>query len=246
MGVAMSSLHEAQATMARAILEGPSHVPGDLFEGSAKRVMMAFASHANTVSHARLVALEETFPHARELLGEERFNQLSRTFLDSGHGSDASLGDIGGGFAAWLAGKNVGEALAIVQFEWKWLESYRAAEALALTMQGLAQLDEERLLATVLDLHPAARRCDANAALAGILGLPQSEQVLLVRPDAEITILSLDETQNHAFSLLEEKSRPVSNLFAGLSELMNETQILPAIIALVGAGAVVKKEQGPC
>ncbi len=239
----MSPLHDAQAAMARAIIEGPSHVPADLFEGSGKRVMMAFASHANTVSHARLVALEETFPHARELLGEERFNQLSRTFLDSGQGSDASLGDIGGAFASWLDDQEAGDALPVAQFEWNWLESYRAAEAPALTMQDLGQLDEERLLATVLELHPAARRCTANASLTDILKLPNTDQVMLVRPDAEIRILALEETQSRTFSMLEEKSRSVSNLFAGLSELMDETQILPAIIALVGAGAVVKRNR---
>ncbi|WP_162789522.1 putative DNA-binding domain-containing protein [Altererythrobacter sp. ZODW24] len=242
----MSSLHKTQTAMARAILEGPSHVPGDLFEGSEKRVMMAFASHANTVSHARLVALEETFPHARELLSEERFNQLSRAFLDSGHGGDASLSDIGGAFAVWLENQDAGDALSVIRFEWSWLESYRAAEAPALTMQDLGQLDEERLLATVLELHPAARRCTANAAVTSILKLPYTEQVMLVRPNAEIRILPLTAAENHTFSMLEEKSHAVSNLFAGLSELMDETQILPAIITLVGAGAVVKKEQGPC
>ncbi len=246
MNAAMSPLHEVQAAMARAILEGPGHVPSDLFEGSGKRVMMAFASHANTISHARLVALEDTFPHARELLGEERFNQLSRAFLDSGHGSDAALGDIGGVFAAWLTGQDAGDATTVAQFEWGWLECYRAAEASALTMQDLGHLGEEGLLATIMGLHPAARRCDANAALTGILGLPCSEQLMLVRPDAEIRILALEAAQSRVFSMLEEKSRSVSNLFAGLSELMDETQILPAIIALVGAGAVVKKEQGSC
>ncbi len=44
------------------------HLPDDLFAGPHERVLVGMKVHANTISHARLVALEETFPRTRDVI----------------------------------------------------------------------------------------------------------------------------------------------------------------------------------
>src|SRR3546814_20089502 len=77
-------LEQGQAAIAATLLHGPGHLPADLFAGSDAAVLRGLRVHANTISHARLVALEETFPRTRDYLGEEEFNRLSRRFVEEG------------------------------------------------------------------------------------------------------------------------------------------------------------------
>ena len=61
----MPALDAAQQAMMRAIDLGPDFAPHDLFSAIPERVMLGLRVHANTISHARLVALEDTFPRTR-------------------------------------------------------------------------------------------------------------------------------------------------------------------------------------
>ena len=107
-----------QAAVAATLLHGPQHLPTGLFAGTEAAVLRGLRVHANTISHARLVALEETFPRLREHLGAADFNRLSRAFVEAGGAERRALGDIGAGFADWL-----GDPLAadIARAEWAWL-----------------------------------------------------------------------------------------------------------------------------
>ena len=78
----MPWLDQGQSAMMAALDHGPAHLPDGLFIGSPERVLAGMKVHANTISHARLVALEETFPRTREAIGHDRFNAHSRLFLD--------------------------------------------------------------------------------------------------------------------------------------------------------------------
>ena len=89
-------LERQQAAIAATLLRGPAQLPADLFAGGDAAVMRGLRVHANTISHARLVALEETFPRTRDYLGEKEFNRLSRLFVDEGGAENRSLNDIGG------------------------------------------------------------------------------------------------------------------------------------------------------
>lgn len=65
-----SMLDDDQAAVAATLLHGPRNLPTGLFAGTEAAVLRGLRVHANTISHARLVALEETFPRLREHLGE--------------------------------------------------------------------------------------------------------------------------------------------------------------------------------
>src|SRR3546814_16788315 len=96
-------LEQGQAAIAATLLHGPGHLPADLFAGSDAAVLRGLRVHANTISHARLVALEETFPRTRDHLGEEEFKRLSRCLVEEWGEQRWSRRDIGAGYGDWLA-----------------------------------------------------------------------------------------------------------------------------------------------
>src|SRR6476469_3480527 len=72
---------DAQMLMQRTLTLGPDYCPSDLFSGSVDRIVLGRKVHANTISHARFVALEETFPKLRAAMGPEAFHAASERHL---------------------------------------------------------------------------------------------------------------------------------------------------------------------
>lgn len=223
-----------QAAIVATLLHGPDHLPAGLFAGDAAAVLRGLKIHANTVSHARLVALEETFPRTRAYLGDGPFNRLSRAFVDGGGAGRRSLADIGSGF--W-EGLRDPLAADLARTEWAWLESYHAAEVPALTLADLAGQDEAALLDRPVRLHPAVRviRLASDAApLVDPAFDPRVRALLVTRPDADVRLLAVHAAAAAALDLAGEISS-LGNLLAHLVE--HHPDGAAAIASLIGAGA---------
>ena len=230
-------LEREQAAIAATLLHGPDHLPAGLFAGDDNAVLRGLRVHANTVSHARLVALEETFPRTREHLGEAEFNRLSRAFVEGGGAERLALPDIGRDFAGWL-----GDPLAadLARIEWAWLESYNAAEAGALRLADLAGRDEVALLGLRVRLHPAARIVSLASDAAPLIDpafAPGTAALLLTRPDAEVRLFALHPAEDVALDRAKEIST-LGNLIASLAEMHPDGGA--AIAVLIDAGAFEK------
>ena len=230
-------LEREQAAIAATLLHGPDHLPAGLFAGDDNAVLRGLRVHANTVSHARLVALEETFPRTRDYLGEAEFNRLSRAFVDSGGAERLALPDIGRDFAGWL-----GDPLAadLARVEWAWLESYNAAEAGALRLADLAGQDEVALLGLTVRLHPATRIVKLASDAAPLIDpafAPGTAALLVTRPDAEVRLFALHPADDIALDRAKEIST-LGNLIASLAEMHPDGGA--AIAVLIDAGAFEK------
>ncbi len=227
-------MRDAQAAIAATLLHGPDHLPAGLFAGSAGEVLRGLRVHANTISHARLVALEDTFPYTRAYLGEAEFNRLSRAFLDAGGARHRALADIGKGFAETLADP---VAADLARIEAAWLIAYHAADAPALELADLAGLDEAALLALRVRRHPAAHgltlATHAAALVDPVLG-PDVRALLAVRPAAEVRLCAIDASVIAVLAIAGEIS-PLGNLIAALDETHPDGGA--AIAALIAAGA---------
>lgn len=226
-----------QAAIAATLLHGPDHLPESLFAGGQGGVLRGLRVHANTISHARLIALEESFPRTRDYLGEAAFNEVSRAFIDAGGAQGRSLTDIGADFAATLDDPLVAD---LARVEWAWLECYHAAEGAALALADLAGLDEDGLLGLRVRCHPATRviRLASDAAPhVDPAFAPGTAALLVVRPDAEVRLLPVDLADVAALALAQEIS-PLSNLIASLNE--DHPNGGAAIAALIAAGALEK------
>lgn len=226
-----------QAAIAATLLRGPDHLPAGLFAGDEASVLRGLRVHANTISHARLVALEETFPRTRDYLGEEGFNRLSRGFVDAGGGARRPLSDIGAAFPDWLRDPLAAD---LARAEWAWLESYNAPEADALRLADLAGQGEAALLARPVRLHPAARILRLASGAASLVDpafAPDITALLISRPEANVRLFPLHDVAAAALGLAKEIS-PLGNLLAPLAE--HHPDGGAAIAALIDAGAFEK------
>ncbi len=227
-------LDRQQAAIAATLLRGPAYLPADLFFGSDAAVIRGLRVHANTISHARLVSLEETFPHTRAYLGEGEFNRLSRRFLEEGGAQRRSLGDIGAGFPAWLDDPR---ARDIARVEWAWLKSYHAADAAALALADLHGLGEADLFSLPVRRHPATRIVTLASCAAPLIdrAFAADTQVLLVtRPEAGVRLFAIGPAAGAAIEMAEEIV-PIGNLIARLAEQHRDGGT--AIAALIETGA---------
>ena len=230
-------LEREQAAIAATLLYGPDHLPAGLFAGDDNAVLRGLRVHANTISHARLVALEETFPRTRDYLGEAEFNRLSRAFVDSGGAERLALPEIGRDFAGWLDDPLAAD---IARVEWAWLESFNAAEAPPLRLADLAGQDEAALLGLTVRLHPAARIVSLASDAAPLIDpafAPGTAALLLTRPDAEVRLFALHPAEDVALDRAKEVST-LGNLIASLAEMHPDGGA--AIAVLIDAGAFEK------
>lgn len=230
-------LDRDQAAIAATLLHGPDHLPDGLFAGDEAAVLRGLRVHATTIFHARLVALEESFPRTRELLGDAEFNRVSRLFVEDGGASGRSLTNIGYGFAERLTNR---DAADLARAEWLWLQSYHAAEAPVLQLTDLAGLDEASLLGLPVRSHPATRFLELNSHVGPLLDpalTPDAGALLFVRPDSTVRIVAVDRSVIAPLTEAKEIS-PLGNLIARLDEAHPDGG--SAIAALIDAGAFEK------
>ena len=236
----MSLLTDAQANFIDTINDGPDRLDAMLFAGPPDRVLLGLKTHANTISHARVRALEETFPLTRQHLGDAAFNKLARDFVETNVVRASDVNRIGLGFSDYLSDAATRE---LAQIEWAWLECYHAAEDGPLTLGDLAALDEATLLALAVAPHPSTRTVTVSAPIASALQELAGQQpaaILCVRPDAEVRLLSLDAIQLAVFAASAQENASLGNLLAIAIEQASEQAPLEPILQLIGAGALVK------
>ena len=223
---ALTSLHQA-------LRFGPGHCPPDLFEGGIPAIVRGLKVHANNISHARHVALEETYPRLLDLMGLKEFHAAAEAFTEREGVACRALDAIGEGFEQILddpTHRNMARA------EWAWLESFHAAEDEALTLEALAALDPEALMSAHFIVHSATRWFPLenphwlawDNAMAG-----EGNILLLTRPDSEVLVRRIDD-------IAEEVLARLSKSCSG-SDLLDANPTI--LISLIDAGAVALEKQ---
>ncbi len=243
----MPVLTEQLANVVDTINQGPAALNPALFSGPADRVLLGLKAHANTISHARLVALEESFPLTRNRLGDEMFNALSRNYTETEMARASDANRIGAAFADFLDSRLQDQSAPdLARTEWAWLESYHAAEAQPLDLIFLGKLDEAALLALPISRHPAARLVKLRAPLSSQLDElgdnADASAILVTRPSAEVRLLLLGPLAANIFAALDSNST-IGNLLAHILEQGGEDTALEPILTLIGAGALVTAGQ---
>ncbi len=236
----MSDLAQQQRAIMDALAQGPDALPDGVIAGARDRALMAMKVHANTIWHARLVALEDSFPRTRDAMGEAAFNQLSRAFIETPCAGAVPLAQIGRDFSAFVSAYDIA-AGQLAAFEWAWLISFHAADAPPMTLANLAGLNEDTLLALRVGRHPAAASLSPvpPALIADHDLLEGAEAVLLSRPDADVMIGACSPFMAAMLEHMSSGPTTIGNLLAGAGEQGAEDDALPALIALIEAGALI-------
>jgi hypothetical protein len=241
----MLSLKAAQANFIVTINDGPDALDPSLFDGPVDRVMLGLKAHANTINHARLVALEETFPLTRQALSDQPYNQLSRSYVETRRARACDANTIGEPFPDFLQATIDDQAIVqLASIEWAWLESYHATEAVPLSLTDLTALDEAALLALPVALHPSAKlvlTLHPLAAPLGELAGLQPYAILTLRPEAEVRVLPLGEIEAAIFNAAQQKDATLGNLLSAAIEQASDTDPSGPVMQLIGAGALVMR-----
>lgn len=238
----MYSLREAQLLFGATLDQGPSTCPNDLFEGAPDRILRALKVHANTISHGRLSALEESFPLTRDAMGEALFNRLTREFLEAGHDCGGPLDRVGQGLSDWLQAKAVYQNwVALARFEWLWLESYHSAEAAPLCYADVSAQGEEELLAILMTAHPSARILPSEYGLAGAIGIVEvCDKLLIVRPEDSVLVHAVDDDVAKLLAIFKNTRSLGSGIETFLASSPN-AGVMQCMETLIAAGALTKE-----
>ena len=243
------TLAKGQAGFIKTLQRGPTAFPEGLFSATPDRAVLGLKTHANTISHARLVALEETFPRVRKRMGDARFNEITRAFVEHPSAMQSALPQIGKHFGDFLRvhGQDA-QTIDLARFEWAWLESYHETDDVSLTMANISALDEASLIALPIILHPSVRvialSFDAANAIPelGDIGDSRTQvNVLILRPDTEVRIQVINPDQSVIIAEMQN-ILDMGNLLAFALETFGEASALPLIFGLIEAGAMCKAE----
>jgi hypothetical protein len=236
----MYSLSEVQSAVQAAISLGPHAINNAVFSGQPSRILLGLKAHANTVSHARLIALQETFPLTRDAIGHARFNSVSRPFLDLA-GIDregarlAPLAQIGRNFPNALMGAGVTkESIFLARYEWASLQSFHAAEAAPLMLTDMQNKSEAGILLIRVRHHPA-NRIVANCR--AIPGHHIGDRLLITRPSETVQTTSISAV---AATLCAVASVPAAlgDVLARVLVEHPEGDLMAALVTLINAGAL--------
>jgi len=235
---------DGQNNFIQTINQGPDILNPELFEGPMDRIMLGLKAHANTISHARLIALEETFPMTREALGDAKFNGLTRDYVEWENIKSRDNAQLGGRFSEFLEISKVAiKYCDLAAIEWAWLESYNAIDTDALTLEKLSEFDEDALLSQNVRWHPSVKLIKLHDCmpqpleeLKDIIDNPVA--ILLTRPDIEVKLLPIDSLTK---KILEKSKNntPMGNLLALASEIGDINNPLQPLLTIIGAGALI-------
>lgn len=241
----MPSLAEGQSRFIACLQKGPAHFPDDMFAEDKARALLGLKAHANTISHARLVALEDSYPRLHAHIGHEKFHALSRDYVEQAHILTCDLNQIAAVFAAFLVEREYsGTEIDLARIEWAWLESYRSAEAAPVALTAIATLAEADLLAFPIVAHPAMRLIELSGTLSPELvelADKNPQALMIARPGAQVLFHPLTAVEQAIAEKIVE-SATMGNLLEHALELSDEATAMQHIVKLIQAGALMRIE----
>ncbi|NNC47015.1 MAG: DUF2063 domain-containing protein [Sphingomonas sp.] len=223
---------DPRAAMKISLDRGPDFVPENLFAGSRAAQFRALRAYANTISHGRFAALENSFPKTREAIGEEVFHALAEGYL-TGEVLMRPIRLIGKGFPARLE-KDDPIAADLADSEWAMLMAHGAADAEALTPDAIKNHTPESLVEIKAVQHPATQIVRLrNASRFSYEYAGDGPLLLITRPQASVLFARIGESEA---ALLAMASEPIM-----LGRLLEADG--PAVTPLINQGALCAAEE---
>jgi len=168
-------------------------------------------------------ALRDGYPVVNKLVGTEFFGHLARSYIRLYPPQAGCLLSYGELVADFIADFQPAEGLPylsdVARLEWLWDEAFHEADAYALDMAKLATIAPEAYDKLGFTLHPSARFLASDFPILKIWQANQEGhegngrisldeggcQLLVYRPQWEVVIMSLDETDYLFLTLLNMK-----------------------------------------
>jgi hypothetical protein len=234
------------AALANPSAPAPDNTRGRLGGPDSRR----FSVYRNNVAVGLIGALEARYPVVRRIVGPDVFRAMARAFAAAHRPSSPVMIAYSDAFPDFLEKAAADLELPLLpdvaRLENAWIEAYHAADATVAILSDLAALAPDELPRARIEFHPAARllrfatpaasiwaACQSDAAVPPP-GRSQGEDVLVVRPEADVSVHVLPPG-GHVFAT---RLRDGSTL-AGAAEALPSPEDFGAhIVGLVESGAV--------
>ncbi|MDE1937954.1 MAG: putative DNA-binding domain-containing protein, partial [Alphaproteobacteria bacterium] len=204
----MPLLAERQTEFAGALLHAGRPIPQGLLGPDRRASAKRFSVYRNNVVVSLIEALEAAYPATRQLVGEEFFRAMARAYAVLHPPSSPIMLDYGESFAEFITVFGPARTLPyladVARIERVWLEAYHAADAVSLAADALTAIPQDQAHNFVFEMHPSLRVVRSRYPALSIWrmniadGVPApvdleagGEDVLVVRPEAEVEVRSL-------------------------------------------------------
>jgi hypothetical protein len=210
-----------------------------------------FAVYRNNVMAGLTQVLEQRFPVTERLVGEEFFRGMARAFIAAHPARSPLLFDYGEALpdfiAAFDAAAGVPYLADVARLEAAWSRAYHAAEATPLTAAALASVAADKLPDLGLERHPSAFLLRSAWPIGSIwaahqaeavepVGHARPEAVLVVRPDATVTVHILP-AQDVPFAEALLEGVPLGEAARKAAAAGGAFDFGSALVGLIGLGA---------
>ena len=197
-------LSELQNIFRVSILEGATKTSASRIPGGRTSVSAGVRIHRTNTFASLVKVLQSAFPVVCRLVGEPRFNNAARAYVQAHPPRQPHLSAYGRRFAHFLRGFGPAKGLPylsdLARLEWARNKAYFAMEATPLDARDLARMSTADVENVSLTLHPSvslvasafaihtiweAARPDRND-ISDFDPTSQSDHVLVARPDWQV------------------------------------------------------------
>jgi hypothetical protein len=245
-------LVEMEARFANAILDRTASVPASIRDADSIRAARALEVHRNNFRVNLREALQVTYPVTAQLVGEEFFAVMITAYVEARPPRSPVLIDYGNDLPEFIdqfpPAASVPYLGDVARLEAAWSDAYHARDGASLSLSALGALEPETLAGMRIELHPSLRLLRSRYPVASIWSAHQpgageavsrweAEDVLVVRPEAEVMVIALEPGQLTMFSGLA-KGLDVATASALAADDDAGFDTGKALVALFSAGAV--------
>jgi hypothetical protein len=230
----MPQLAERQRDFGAALLNPELPMPTGLVGPDGEPSVKRFSVYRNNVVAGLTDALQDAFPAVHRLVGTEFFRAMARVYVVIEPPDSPILLDYGAGFPDFIGSFEPAATLPyladVARIERAWSEAYNAAEATPLEPAAFMAVDPKQLPAIRLKLHPSLRLLRSRFPALTIWQMnvgdgvaapvdcdAGGEDVLIVRPTAEVEVRSLPPGSLEFIQELGKGSTLLGALEAGLT-----------------------------
>ena len=207
----MQSLAELQRGFTAALLDPSLPIPSGLVGPDGGRPGASrFSVYRNNVVVGLTQTLKDAYPAVHRIVGADFFQAMARAYVVVEPPRSPMLFDYGAGFPNFIGDFTPAAVLPylpdVARIERAWTEAYHSAEAVPIGHSAFSDIDPGLVADTGFVLHPSVRIVRSRFPALTIWqmnvqgGIPAEvdlasggEDVLVLRPEAEVEVRSIPE-----------------------------------------------------
>jgi hypothetical protein len=197
-------LADVQAEFAAALRDPTMPPPEGIVGPDRGPAPRRFAVYRNNVIAGLTNAVTGSYPAVGRIVGAEFFRAMARAFVIANPPHSPLLLDYGADFPAFIKSFEPARTLPyladVARIERAWQEAYHAEDAVPIEASALAEIPEVALADVTFRQHPSLRivrsaypaatiwRMNSGDDPVSAVDFTVAEDVLIVRPDAEVAV----------------------------------------------------------